>query len=181
MLLASETLKLILCSIQAPPDPSKPHISFHATVIFILSAIQAISGFGLTVIHGYKSAVQTIKHVNESSNHTADQSDYPPTSPQPGTPPTTAAISKRQSDSSSLFSSSSQQRQGPPERSALGNTQFPETSRYAEPPLAMIAAVFSLEKRYAASAISNTVNLLASLFAPFLDRFCPPLYHTVCC
>ena len=55
-----------------PPDPSKSYISFHATVIFILSAIQAISGFGLMVIHGYKSAIQTIKHANESSNHTPD-------------------------------------------------------------------------------------------------------------
>ena len=171
-------LRLILCLIQTPPDPSKPHISFHATVIFILSAIQAISGFGLTVIHGYKSAIQTIKHVSESSNHTADQADRPPTSPQPDTPPTTVAISKRQSDSSSLFSASSQQRQGPPEHGTLGNAQFPEISRYAEPPLAMIATVFSLDKRYAASAISNTLDLLASLFAPFLDKFCPPLYHT---
>ena len=61
------------------PDPSKHYISFHAIVIFILSAIQAISGFGLMVIHGYKSAVQTIKHVNESSNHSPDDTDCPPT------------------------------------------------------------------------------------------------------
>ena len=35
----------------------------------------------------------------------------------------------------------------------------------------MIATVFSLNKRYAASAISNILDLLASFFAPFLDKF----------
>ncbi|KAF9779774.1 PXA domain-containing protein [Thelephora terrestris] len=155
-----------------PPDPSKPYISFHATVIFILSAIQAISGFGLTVIHGYKSAIQTIKYVNESSNHTPGEIKSSPPAAQPtASPPTTAEISKRQSDSSSIFSVTSQQR---PER---GTLQFPDLSRYAEPPLVMVTTVFSLDKRYAASAISSTMDLLASLFAPFLDKLLPYLLY----
>lgn len=160
-------------TIKPPPDPSKPYISFHTTVIFILSAIQAISGFALTVIHGYKSAIQTIKHVHESPNHLPDQSDTPysavPTPPLP----VTTVISKRQSNSSSLFSVSSQQRQGSPERGPPTSTKLPYLLRYAEPPLAMIAIVFSFDKRYAASAISNTLDLLASFFAPFLDKFRP--------
>ena len=154
-----------------PPDPSKPYISFHATVIFILSAIQAISGFGLMVIHGYKSAIQTIKHVNESSNHTPDVAIPPITTAPTTPPPATTVTSKRLSDASSLLSVSSQQRPKSPERGPPVDTHFPHLLRYAEPPLAMIATVFSLNKRYAASAISNTLDLLASFFAPFLDKF----------
>ena len=44
----------------------------------------------------------------------------------------------------------------------------------------MITTVFTLDKRYAASAISNSLDLLASFFAPFLDKFVshrPPSYH----
>lgn len=72
-------LKLRFFSLQPPLDSSQPRLSFHATIIFILSAIQAVSGFGLAVIHGYNSAIQMMKHVNESLNHTADQADRPPT------------------------------------------------------------------------------------------------------
>ena len=163
-----------------PLDPSKPYISFHATVIFILSAIQAISGFGLMVIHGYKSVVQTIKHVNESSNHISDETDRPPTSAVPTTPLVTVKASNRLSDASSLFSISSQQRQDSPERKPPPDTQIPDLLRYAEPPLAMIATVLSLNKRYAASAIANTLDILTSFFMPFLDRFCPAsLRHTI--
>ena len=158
--------------VKPSPDPSKPYISFHATVIFILSAIQAISGFALMVIHGYKSAIQTIKHVNESSNHTQGESDYPPPPAAPTSPlPTAPVISKRQSDTSSLSSASSQQRQASPERGPSANAQLPDLSRYAESPLAMVTTVFTLDKRYAASAISNTLELVASFFAPFLDKF----------
>lgn len=150
------------------PDPPKPYISFHATVIFILSAIQAISGFGLMVIHGYKSAIQTIKHVNESSNHT---SDSPPVSTTPTTSLPITVVSKRLSDSSSLFSVSSQQRQGSPERDLTADTHIPHTLCYAEPPLAMITTVFSLNKRYAALAVANTLDTFTSIFMPFLDKF----------
>lgn len=160
-------------AIKPPPDPSKPYISFHATVIFILSATQAISGFALMLIYGYKSAIQTIKHVNESSSHVPGEPDHLSSSDALTSPlPTTSVISKRQSDSSSLFSVFSQQRQASPERVLLVNTQLPALLRYAEPPLAMITTVFSLDKRYAASAISNTLDLLASFSAPFLDKYC---------
>jgi len=159
-----------------PSDPSKHPISFHATVIFILSAIQAISGFGLMVIHGYKSAIQTIKHVNESSNHASDEADCPPTSTTPTTPSLTTVVSKRLSDASSLFSVSSQQRQGSPERVQLADTQIPDFLRYAEPPLAMITTVFGLNKRYSASAIANTLDILTSFFMPFLDKFVLHIY-----
>jgi hypothetical protein len=160
---------------QSPPDPSKPHISFHATVIFILSAIQAISGFGLMVIHGYKSAIQTIKNVNESSNHTPEETDRPPTSTAPATPPTTV-VSKRLSDASSLSSVSSQP-QGPPERDPSADTYTPHFLRYAESPLAMITTIFNLNKRYAASAIANTLDTLTSFFMPFLDKLRLALFH----
>ena len=45
-------------STMKPPDSSKQHTSFHTIVVFVLSAIQPISGFGLVVIHGCDSAVQ---------------------------------------------------------------------------------------------------------------------------
>ncbi|KAF9643428.1 hypothetical protein BDM02DRAFT_3223405 [Thelephora ganbajun] len=160
------------------PDPSKHYISFHATVVFILSAIQAISGFGLMVIHGYRSAIQTIRHVNESSNHVSDETVRPPTeSVAPTTPLPTTIVSKRLSDTSSLFSVSSQQRQGSPERDPPVTTQMPDLLRYAEPPLAMITTVFSLNKRYSASAIANTLDILTSFFMPFLDKFLPYLLY----
>ena len=37
----------------------------------------------------------------------------------------------------------------------------------------MIVTVFSLNKRYAASAIANTLDILTSFFMPFLDKFRP--------
>ena len=163
---------------QPPPDPSKPYISFHATVIFILSAIQAISGFGLMVIHGYKSAIQTIKNVNESSNHTLEETDRPLASTAPATPPPITAVSKRLSDASSLLSVSSQQ-QGSPERNPSADTYISHFLRYAELPLVMITTVFNLNKRYAASAVANTLDTLTSLFMPFLDRLRPALRHVI--
>lgn len=159
-------------TMQPPPDSSKQHISFHATVIFILSAIQAISGFGLMVIHGYKSAIQTIKNVNESSNHTPEETGHPPTFAAPATPPSTTVISKRLSAASSLFSVSSQQ-QGPTEQSLSADTYIPHFLCYAEPPLVMITTVLNLNKRYAALAIANTLDTLISLFMPFLDKLRP--------
>jgi len=41
----------------------------------------------------------------------------------------------------------------------------------------MITTVFTLHNRYAASAISNTLDLLASFFAPFLDKLLPYLLY----
>jgi len=163
---------------QPPPDSSKQYISFHATVIFILSAIQAISGFGLMVIHGYKSTIQTIKNVNESSNHTPEETDHPPTFTAPATPPSATVVSKRLSGASSLFSVSSQQ-QGPTEPSPSTDTYIPHFLRYAEPPLVMITTVFNLNKRYAASAIANTLDTLTSLFMPFLDKLRPALRRVI--
>jgi len=160
---------LIPPTLQPPPDPSKYHISFHATVIFILSAIQAISGFGLMVIHGYKSTIQTIKHVNESSNHIPEETDRLPTPVVPAIPLPTIVTSKRLSVASSVFSASSQQ-QEPPQQDPSADIYIPHFLRYAEPPLAMITTVFSLNRRYAASAIANTLDILTSLFMPFLDK-----------
>ena len=113
------------------------YISFHAIVIFILSTIQAISGFGLIVIHGYKSAVQTIKHVNESPNHTSDDTDRPPTyaSAIPNTFPLKTATSERPHDASSLYSVSSEQREESPERGPPVDAPIPHFLRYADPPL----------------------------------------------
>ena len=164
---------LTLPTIKPPPDPSKHYISFHAIVIFILSAIQTISGFGLMVIHGYKSTVQTIKHVNESSNHTPDETDRPPTytSVASDTSLLATAVSERLPDASSLSSVSSKQQEDSPERGPPADTQMPYLLRYADPPLAMFTTVFSLNKRYAALAIANTLDILTSLFMPFLDKF----------
>jgi len=156
-----------------PPDPSRQYISFHAIVIFILSAIQSISGFGLMVIHGYKSAVQTIKHVNESSNHTPDEMDPPPTYASAGlaAPPLATAVSDRPPDASSFSSLSSKQQDESLERDPPAGPPIPCLLRYADPPLAMVTTVFSLNRRYAALAITNTLDILTSFFMPFLDKF----------
>jgi len=163
-----------------PPDPSK-HISFHAIVIFILSAIQAVSGFGLMVIHGYKSAVQTIKHVNESSNHTPDDTDRPPTnvSAVPEASPVATAASKQPPDTSSSSSVSSNRREESPERGRPVDASILHFLRYADPPLAMVTTVFSLNKRYAALAITNTLDILTSFFMPFLDKFRPAVIRCI--
>lgn len=132
------------------------------------------------VIHGYKSAIQTIKHINESPNHLSGEPDHPLPPAAPTVPlPTTTVISKRLSDTSSLFSVSSQQGQGSPERGLPANIQSSSLLHYAEPPLAMVATVFSFDNRYAASAISNTLDLLASFFAPFLDKFSFVVLHFI--
>ena len=127
------------------------------------------------VIQGYKSAVQTIKHVNESSNHTSDDTDRPPTyaSAVPDTFPLATAASKLPHDASSLSSVSSKQREESPERCPPVDAPIPCFLRYADPPLAMVTTVFSLNKRYAALAITNTLDILASFFMPFLDKFRP--------
>lgn len=130
------------------------------------------------VIHGYKSTIQTIKNVNESSNNAPKETDLPPTSAAPATPPITTVISKRLSDSSSLFSVSSQQ-QGSPERGPSADIHIPHFLRHAEPPLVMITTVFNLHKRYAASAIANTLDTMTSLFMPFFDKLRPTLLRRV--
>ena len=121
------------------------------------------------VIQGYKSAIQTIKNVNESTNHPPDETDRPPVSVVPDISLPTTVASKRLSDTSSLFSASSQQ-QGSLEREPPADTDIPHFLRYAEPPLAMITTVFSLNRRYAASAVANTLDIFTSFFMPFLDK-----------
>ena len=121
------------------------------------------------VIQGYKSAVQTIKNVNESTNHTPDETDRPSIPIVPDISLPTTVASKRLSDTSSLFSVSSQQ-QGSLEREPPTDTHIPHFLRYAEPPLAMITTVLSLNRRYAASAVANTLDTLTSFFMPFLDK-----------
>ena len=60
------------------------------------------------------------------------------------------------------------------------DTSVPDLLRYADPPLEMIATVLSLNKRYAASAIANTLDTVASIFMPFLDKFrLPFLRHMI--
>ena len=120
------------------------------------------------VIHGYKSAIQTIKNVNESTNYNPDGTDRPPVSAVVDVPLPTTVASKRLSNASSLFSISSQQ--GSPEHERPADTHIPHFLRYAEPPLAMITTVFSLNKRYAAAAVANTLDILTSFFMPFLDK-----------
>lgn len=120
------------------------------------------------VIQGYKSAIQTIKTVNESTNYNPDGTDRPPISAVADVPLPTTVASKRLSNASSLFSVSSQQ--GSPESEPPADTHIPHFLRYAEPPLAMITTVFSLNKRYAAAAVANTLDVLTSFFMPFLDK-----------
>lgn len=124
------------------------------------------------VIHGYKSAIQTIKHVNESSNHTPDEVGRPPISTAPTTPLLATPASNRLSDASSISSVFSKQQESP-ERDPPADTPIPDLLRYADPPLVMVTTVFSLHKRFAASAIANTLDVLASFFMPFLDKFRP--------
>ncbi|KAG6861224.1 hypothetical protein C0995_002573 [Termitomyces sp. Mi166 len=69
---------LDLLNLQLPqPQPSPPastsSSSFHTIIVLVLSAIQAISGACLALIHAYKNTLVTIKRVNKRSPPSASQ------------------------------------------------------------------------------------------------------------
>ncbi|KAG6866786.1 hypothetical protein C0991_008722 [Blastosporella zonata] len=47
------------------PSPPTPSSSFHTIIVLVLSAIQAISGACLSLIHAYKQTLSTIKRLNK--------------------------------------------------------------------------------------------------------------------
>ncbi|KAF5368435.1 hypothetical protein D9758_002405 [Tetrapyrgos nigripes] len=52
-----------------PPTSTSLQFSFHTIIVFILSAVQAISGVCLALINAYKQTMTTIKLVNQSHSH----------------------------------------------------------------------------------------------------------------
>ncbi|GLB36367.1 putative PXA domain containing protein [Lyophyllum shimeji] len=62
---------------RSPSPPSTNAFSFHTIIVLVLSAIQAISGACLALIHAYKQMVSTIKRVNELQPATSPNSTFP--------------------------------------------------------------------------------------------------------
>ncbi|KAI0662635.1 PXA domain-containing protein [Cubamyces menziesii] len=56
---------------------SSHHFSFQALAIFVLSAVQSVSGVCLSILHAYRQARETIRRVNQSSG-----SGHPPDEPK---------------------------------------------------------------------------------------------------
>jgi hypothetical protein len=166
--------KLALEVLGPPADDSSPTkvpthttstFSFHTSTIlvFFLSAIQSISGTCLALIHAYKQARSTIIAVN----HTPTPRSHPPPDLDPLTPLETSPYASPSSSTSSLSIL-------PQPLKRPQNEPDSDTQDYAHPILAMISEIFTLQDRFASTAIINCVYLLCALFAPFLDRCDPP-------
>jgi len=74
---------------------------------------------------------------------------------------------------------SSNRREELAERGPPVDALIPYFLRYADSPLAMVTTVFSLNKRYAALATTNTLEIFTSFFMPFLDKFRPAVIRCI--
>ncbi|KAI0361836.1 hypothetical protein OH77DRAFT_1444768 [Trametes cingulata] len=165
---------------------SSHHFSFQALAIFLLSAVQSLSGISLSILHAYRQARETIRKVNQSSGAHA------PEEQQSSTPSADNTLPPRLSPSPSLGPST------PPPPQIPNYTHPPLTfllTLLTPPPLSSTpspvpatsspkstsppAAHASLTT---ARALTHLLTLLASLAAPFLARLLPYLLyaHVLC-
>jgi hypothetical protein len=168
-----------------PPDLSTKHhhVSFHVIVVFILSAIQSVSGFCLTLINGYKQALQTIKQVNSS---TTLRGDIRRTAASTNLSPDT--LSPSLSESSDSISRSSSTSPAPSRVSPLVSPSLHSADQfssslpqppaceinydcdYLRPILKLTSTTFGLQSRFSAAAMLNTVELMTAASSSFLDK-----------
>ncbi|KAF9036448.1 hypothetical protein BDZ89DRAFT_1090801 [Hymenopellis radicata] len=170
---------------ESPLQLSPSAISFHTLIILFLSAIQSISGACLALIHTYKQAVNTIKLVNQTPRKgDGGLSPKPEYLPHSSTlqRTTSSHYESRLSPSLSRAPSVSSSMSSPPSP-ASSSSSFDENvngaiqPHYVQAPLHMVAEVFSMGDRFASSVIETTARMLASFFAPFLDRLLPFIIH----
>ncbi|KAJ7275290.1 PXA domain-containing protein [Mycena haematopus] len=165
----------ILLTKTSSPSPPASAFSFHTLIVVLLSAIQALSGIFLTMIHAYQQAVGTIKRVNQTPPRTQRVSSPLPRPRSPAsipipTSPVSPAISR--SSSASSWAATGPDTPLPPISSSVVT---PPSSDFALPSLTLISEIFTTAARMASSSITHTLSLLLVLFAPFLDRLLPYL------
>ncbi|KAG2160096.1 PXA domain-containing protein [Suillus bovinus] len=163
-----------------PPNVSSPshthhaHFSFHFLLVFFLSAVQSISGMGLSLVQTYKQTLNTIKLVNHSARPTINQRRSEPwgkARPVPISP--TRSISPPLSSYASAASSTLSLHANIPQP----NPQC-SPSDYVREPLTMISELFTMHERFATSALMHTLCMICAATTPFLDRLLNHLLYT---
>ncbi|KAJ7783508.1 PXA domain-containing protein [Mycena maculata] len=163
-----------------PSSPSAVStFSFHTLIVVSLSAIQALSGACLAMIHAYRQAITTIKRVNQTPPRPQPTRRVSSPFPRPRSPASvpipTSPVSPSISASSSVSSWATS-----PDPSAPSTPPHDTPPRdYALPALALLSEMFSTPARMASSSIMHTLSLLLLFFSPFLDRLLPHLLAQV--
>ncbi|KAJ6509280.1 PXA domain-containing protein [Mycena vitilis] len=156
-----------------PSTPPASAFSFHTLIVVFLSAIQALSGACLAMIHAYKQAVGTIKRVNQTPLRPQQARRVSSPFPRPRSPTSipipTFPVSPSISASSSVSSWAAAPDTSPPPLIPSDTM----SNDYALPSLTLVSEIFTTPTRMASSSIAHTLSLLLVFFAPFLDRLLP--------
>ncbi|KAJ7139874.1 PXA domain-containing protein [Mycena epipterygia] len=165
----------ILLPKSRPSSPPAATFSFHTLIVVFLSAIQALSGACLAMIHAYKQAVGTIKRVNQTPPRAQPARRVSSPLPRPRSP--TSVPIPTSPVSPSISASSSVSSWAAPAEPTMPPIPPHDTTPndYALPPLALVSEIFTTHARMASSSITHTLSLLLVFFAPFLDRLLPYL------
>ncbi|KAJ6519576.1 PXA domain-containing protein [Mycena sanguinolenta] len=167
-----------------PVSPPASPFSFHTLIVVVLSAIQALSGMFLALIHAYQQAVGTIKRVNQAPprpSPPARRVSSPVPHPRPQSPASIPIPTSPSLETPSISRSSSVSSWGanasllPPIPSSSSVDATPPSSDFALPSLTLVSEIFTTSSRMASASITHTLELLLVLFAPFLDRLLPYL------
>ncbi|KAF7339681.1 PXA domain-containing protein [Mycena sanguinolenta] len=154
------------------PYPHLPRRSpFHTLIVVALSAIQALSGMFLALIHAYQQAVTTIKRVNQTPPRPpplalAGIHTYPDV-PVPRVTVYLALLIHLLVGRQRLPFRRSHPRRPPTSRPHQATSPSRRSRSSPE--------IFTTSSRMASASIMHTLSLLLVLFAPFLDRLLPYL------
>lgn len=164
---------------QSRPSSPAATFSFHTLIVVFLSAIQALSGACLAMIHAYKQAVGTIKRVNQTPPRAQPARRVSSPLPRPRSP--TSVPIPTSPVSPSISASSSVSSWAAPAEPTMPPIPPHDTTPndYALPPLTLVSEIFTTHARMASSSVTHTLSLLLVFFAPFLDRSarpCTPKY-----
>ncbi|PPQ98871.1 hypothetical protein CVT24_003502 [Panaeolus cyanescens] len=167
------------------PTPST-NFSFQQLVVIVLSALQSFSGTCLALIHTYKSAIYTIKLVNQSPPRSpkppplAPPNLIPPSPKHVSQPPSLSAAPSTASSASSKIAPSTFS--ATPIPSLLPTTRpsvpFSPDHDYAFTILRLLSEITSASSRFASTFFMAIVTMLATAFSPFLDKLLPHMLHS---
>ncbi|KAF8649772.1 hypothetical protein AX16_005538 [Volvariella volvacea WC 439] len=169
--------------LKPPSPPQNGHgFSFHTFVVIVLSAIQSVSGACLAIIQGYKQAISTIKRVNQSTLQAPPQRSPPQlyiVPPASQTRPSDAGSEDefntrhiRSGTSSTINSISSSMSHTPlPPPPPLTQTNHVVHINYTQHLIDMLSEIFSLNNRFASTALLTFCAMLATATSHFLDRY----------
>ncbi|KAL0950905.1 hypothetical protein HGRIS_007664 [Hohenbuehelia grisea] len=176
--------------------PSHSSFSFHNIVIFVLSAIQSVSGFCLVLVQAYKQAMNTIKLVNQTPPRSRPPSPYLAPSkeaPYSSIPGASSVPSSSLAPSPIIQHSASNvpiRLHTPPisESSSTSSIYLPAVpnslrqahpqpdlpaDEFARAPLLLLSEIFTTRQRFASSAIMTSTLMLSTSLTSFLDRLLP--------